>query len=164
MNKPSRGRHRRAKPATATAAAGKPRQRWLYDVRQYAILTDEGKRFLILQLPKEYDDSAANTWTLPGGKLEPTDNPTAGVEREIAEETGLNARVMGICGIARWSTRNSRKLGIFYRATVAGSEPPPKLSGEHQRAFWITLDELKDYPFHRKEMLDIIRTCCDMPA
>lgn len=140
------------------------RQRWLYDVRQYAILTDSTGKFLILQLPKEYDDTAANTWTLPGGKLEPTDNPAAGVEREIREETGLEARMLGLCGIARWSTRNSRKLGIFYRAEVGGTEPAPKLSGEHQRAFWITLDELKDYPFHRKEMVDIIRTALETAA
>jgi hypothetical protein len=69
----------------------------------------------------------------------------------------LEAEVSGPCGIARWSTRNSKKLGIFYKGTVAGKAPAPKLSGEHQRAFWITLDELKDYPFHRKEMVEIIR-------
>lgn len=133
------------------------RQRWLYDVRQYAILTDESGKFLILQLPKEYDETAANTWTLPGGKLEPSDNPAEGVRREIAEETGLEAKVCKPCGIARWSTRNSKKLGIFYRASVVGKEPKLKLSNEHQRAFWIGLDELKNYPFHRKEMTAIIR-------
>ncbi|MCP5405161.1 MAG: NUDIX hydrolase [Pseudomonadaceae bacterium] len=133
------------------------RQRWLYDVRQYAILTDDDGKFLILQLPKEYDDSAANTWTLPGGKLEPSDNPAEGVLREIREETGLAATMRGPCGIARWSTRNSKKLGVFYRASVQGQQPELKLSGEHQRAFWIGLDELADYPFHRKEMLAVIR-------
>ncbi|MFZ2586789.1 MAG: NUDIX hydrolase [Alphaproteobacteria bacterium] len=133
------------------------RQRWLYDVRQYAILTDDAANFLILQLPKEYDESAANTWTLPGGKLEPTDNPAEGVKREIMEETGLEATIHGPCGIARWSTRNSKKLGIFYKASVAGIKPKLNISNEHQRAFWITLDELKDYPFHRKDMVAIIR-------
>lgn len=139
------------------SSAKNQRQRWLYDVRQYAILADEDGKVLILQLPKTYDDSAANTWTLPGGKLEPEDNPAKGVLREIREETGLEADVQGPCGVARWSTRNSKKLGIFYKATVKGKAPAPKLSGEHQRAFWITADELKDYPFHRKEMVEIIR-------
>lgn len=134
------------------------RQRWLYDVRQYAILTDSLGKLLILQLPKSYDDSAANTWTLPGGKLEPDDNPIKGVEREIREETGLAATVSSPCSVARWSTRNSKKLAIFYRATVEGDAPAPKLSNEHQRAFWVTADELKDYPFHRRDMLEIIRT------
>jgi 8-oxo-dGTP diphosphatase len=141
---------------------GKPgnkgnKQRWLYDVRQYALLTDPDGKFLILQLPKTYDDTAANTWTLPGGKLEPDDNPAKGILREIREETGLEAALNGPCAIARWSTRNSKKLGIFYKASVAERAPEPKLSGEHQRAFWITLDELKDYPFHRKDMVEIIR-------
>ena len=142
--------------------AGQPRgadmrQRWLYDVRQYAILTDAENKFLILQLPKEYDATSAHTWTLPGGKLEPTDNPAEGIKREIIEETGLQAVIVGLCGIARWSTRNSKKLGIFYKAKVEGSMPKLKISNEHQRAFWIGLDELKDYPFHRKEMVGIIR-------
>lgn len=161
MSTPHRRRHKGRKPSAAprTAKPGKPqsKNRWFYDVRQYALLTDATGNLLILQLPKEYDTAAANTWTLPGGKLEPTDEPGEGLLREISEETGLPATLVGPCGVARWTNRNSKKLGIFYRATVPGTKPELKLSGEHQRAIWISPSEVGDFPFHRPEMLDLIK-------
>jgi 8-oxo-dGTP pyrophosphatase MutT (NUDIX family) len=141
------------KPANSTA----PRARHFYDVRQYAILRDAGGHVLILQLPKEYDESAANTWTLPGGKLEPTDNPAEGLLREIMEETGLTPSLPSLCGIARWTTRASKKLGVFYRTSVPGTKPALKLSGEHQRAVWVAADDLAGFTFHRTEMLDVLK-------
>lgn len=172
MNTPSpahkRRRHRRGpkgaqgKPPTR-GQRGKPgssgqtgRPRHYYDVRQYALLTDAAGNLLILQLPKEYDEAAANTWTLPGGKLEPTDDPGEGLLREITEETGLTAELKGLATIARWSNRNSKKLGIFYHARVSGTKPTLKLSGEHQRAIWIAPAEVSEFPFHRPEMLTVI--------
>ena len=135
---------------------GGTKNRWFYDVRQYALLTDAAGNILILQLPKEYDAAAANTWTLPGGKLEPNDEPGAGLLREITEETGLTATLLGPCAVARWTSRNSKKLGIFYAANVTGTKPAFKLSGEHQRAIWLNPAEVKDFPFHRPEMQDVI--------
>jgi ADP-ribose pyrophosphatase YjhB (NUDIX family) len=138
-------------------AGGGGRLRHFYDVRQYALLTDTVGHILILQLPKEYDESAANTWTLPGGKLEPMDEPGAGLLREIGEETGLKeAHLQGVCAIGRWASRASKKLAIFYRATVPGVKPELTLSGEHQRAVWIGIGELDSFPFHRLEMRDIV--------
>jgi 8-oxo-dGTP pyrophosphatase MutT (NUDIX family) len=169
---PRHKRHRRpaAKqaPADHRPTAGRPptgrrptthrrRQRWFYDVRQYALITDSQGKVLILQLPAEYDEGAANTWTLPGGKLEPADDPAAGLLREIKEETGLKVEIDGPCTVARWSTRNSKKLGIFYAGSVRGKEPRPTLSGEHQRALWATLAEVADFPFHRPDMLTVIK-------
>ncbi len=133
------------------------KSRWFYDVRQYALLTDAAGNLLILQLPKEYDATAANTWTLPGGKLEPTDEPGEGLLREIAEETGLTGTLVGPAGVARWTSRNSKKLGIFWRATVPGTKPELKLSREHQRAVWISPAEITDFPFHREEMVTIVQ-------
>ncbi|MBI1309044.1 MAG: NUDIX domain-containing protein [Proteobacteria bacterium] len=131
--------------------------RHLYDVRQYALLADAAGNLLILQLPKEYDASSANTWTLPGGKLEPSDVPGEGLLREITEETGLKATLTGLCTVARWTNRNSKKLAIFYKATVTGTKPALKLSGEHQRAIWISPSEAEEFPFHRPDMLTVIK-------
>ncbi len=166
MSKPKKAhRHRRGTRARVVGAPKAPRQppatsprpRHYYDVRQYAVLRDGAGHILILQLPKEYDESAANTWTLPGGKLEPSDNPAQGLLREIMEETGLTPSLPSLCGIARWTTRASKKLGIFYRTTVPGTKPELKLSDEHQRAVWVAPAELAGFPFHRPDMLEIIK-------
>lgn len=133
------------------------RTRWLYDVRQYAVLTDATGHLLLLQLPKTYAEDAANAWTLPGGKLEATDEPGAGILREIAEETGLTPTLLGPCGVARWSNRNSKKLGIFWRAELPGHQPAFTLSGEHQRAVWINPTDVTNFPFHRPEMVAVIQ-------
>ena len=143
--------------AQAKGASKAARTRWLYDVRQYAVLTDATGHLLLLQLPKTYADDAANAWTLPGGKLEATDEPGAGILREITEETGLTPTLIGPCGVARWSNRNSKKLGIFWRAELPGHQPRLTLSGEHQRAIWINPSDVTDFPFHRPEMVTIIR-------
>jgi 8-oxo-dGTP diphosphatase len=160
--KPGQGHSQTAGTGTPNAAhsnknTAKQRTRWLYDVRQYAVLTDATGHLLLLQLPKTYAEDAANAWTLPGGKLEAADEPGAGVLREIAEETGLTPTLLGPCGVARWSNRNSKKLGIFWRAELPGDQPPLKLSGEHQRAVWINPADVTDFPFHRPEMVTIIR-------
>lgn len=144
------------KPGGSRAATHARRQRWFYDVRQYALITDPAGHVLLLQLPKTYDEDAANSWTLPGGKLEPDDEPTPGILREIMEETGLKATLSGPCAIKRWTTRNSKKLAIFYLAKVSTEKPKPTLSSEHQRAVWIKPEELKDFPFHREDMKTVL--------
>lgn len=157
--RPKKPNIRTAKPKAATKASPKgPNLRWFYDVRQYALLTDATGRLLILQLPAKYDEGTANTWTLPGGKLEPADDPQEGLAREIREETGLSATVHGPVRIARWSTRASKKLAIFYRATVEGESPKPRLSHEHQRFAWVLPSELTDFPFHRPDMCKVAQS------
>ncbi|HEX2859857.1 MAG TPA: NUDIX hydrolase [Alphaproteobacteria bacterium] len=155
-------RHKRQRPKKRTPGSGAPgthgrRQRWFYDVRQYGLITDKDGKLLILQLPADYDDAAANTWTLPGGKLEPADDPAAGILREIKEETGLVPTMNGPCTVARWSTRNSKKLAIFYTCSVPTKQPEPKLSREHQRSLWVSLADINEFPFHRPDMVTVIK-------
>lgn len=40
----------------------------------------------------------AGLWTMPGGKIEPAEQPRAAMEREYLEETGLAGRVARFCG------------------------------------------------------------------
>ncbi|PIZ31662.1 MAG: hypothetical protein COY40_01390 [Alphaproteobacteria bacterium CG_4_10_14_0_8_um_filter_53_9] len=160
MSKPKNTRRipRKGKSGTKTSntATHGRRQRWFYDVRQYALVQDEEQNTLLLQLPSTYDEDAANSWTLPGGKLEPSDEPKPGILREIKEETGLNATLQSPCSVARWTTRNSKKLAIFYKATVEGVKPAPVLSAEHQRFAWVTPAEVKNFHFHREDMATVL--------
>lgn len=53
------------------------------------LLVDPAGRVL-LQLRDEHAPVAPNQWGVPGGSLEPGEEPEAGVRRELLEETGLH--------------------------------------------------------------------------
>ena len=131
-------------------------QRFFYDVRQYAVLLDEDDHFLTLQLPDKYKD-LAKKWTLPGGKLEPKDDPEGGLLREIKEETSLKADILFPFHIARWKTKNSEKLGVFYLCRLTGRRHEPKLSHEHQNYLWLSGDKAAKHPFYNKVFKQAIR-------
>ncbi|MFZ2619682.1 MAG: NUDIX hydrolase [Alphaproteobacteria bacterium] len=121
-------------------------RRYYYDVRQYAVLQNAEGDLLALQLPKHYVPYGLK-WTLPGGKMEPRDNPEEGLLREIDEETGLRATVLRPLYIGRWDTNNSKKLAIFYLCRVEGSENAI-LSEEHYSARWVSKEEALEMDFY----------------
>lgn len=130
------------------------RERFFYDVRQYALIANEKNEILVLQLPEHCGD-AANQWTLPGGKLEPTDTPESGLLREIEEETGLEVSVLTLSTARRWGTPNSEKLGLFYTTTAKTKKL--LLSSEHKAAKWLKAHEIDMLEFYRPEVTDVIR-------
>jgi 8-oxo-dGTP pyrophosphatase MutT (NUDIX family) len=61
----------------------------------YAVCIENGRVLLARYVPQ--DDEA--NWTLPGGKVEPGEDPFDTVIREVAEETGCDAVVERLLGI-----------------------------------------------------------------
>ncbi len=56
----------------------------------------KGEEVLLVRRGQE---PARGSWSLPGGLVELGETLTAAVQREIAEETGLNVRVLGIAAV-----------------------------------------------------------------
>ncbi len=122
-------------------------KRHYYDVRQYSLLKNGEGDILVLQLPKRYQPYGGQ-WTLPGGKLEPSDVPDEGILREIEEETNLQATVDKLLCVAKWDTKASKKLGVFYTCNMDDPSAQPVLSEEHQSCRWVSLEELKEVDFY----------------
>lgn len=140
----------------ASSKSSKPsgaRERFFYDVRQYALLQNSDGKILVLQLPAHCGD-AAEKWTLPGGKLEPTDTPEGGLLREISEETGLKTSGLELVAMKRWATENSEKLGVFYTASVVDTKL--LLSEEHKAARWVDARDAAALVFYRSEVAEVV--------
>jgi ADP-ribose pyrophosphatase YjhB (NUDIX family) len=83
-------------------------------------LVSDGTRVLLVRraaVPK------IGYWALPAGYMDADELPQEAVAREIAEETGLAIRVLGLLGIAPlagWAER--RGILLLYRAEPVGRE------------------------------------------
>lgn len=86
-----------------------------------------------------------NEWELPGGRLEPDEDPEACVVREIAEELGLVARDPVLLDV--WIYRIPGKgpvLIVTYGVTVADGEA--RISDEHSALGMFSAGELAALP------------------
>jgi len=61
-------------------------------------------------------------WELPGGHVEPGEDPAVTAAREVAEETGCTVRITGLVGVYSW--RGLRSAGdVVYLGEVIGGAP-----------------------------------------
>lgn len=66
-----------------------------------AALFDARGRLLLVRRGHPPD---AGRWSLPGGRVEPGEDDAAALRRELAEETGLRARIGALLGEVRRAT------------------------------------------------------------
>ena len=93
---------------------------------------------------REYGRSG---WTLPGGGINPGEDPADAAVREIFEETGYTAELDELLGISSFvaqagerltpgATEALHGLRIIYRAHVTGGELTHELDGSTDEAAW----------------------------
>lgn len=95
-------------------------------------------------------------WTLPGGGVEPGEDPYDAAIREIMEETGYEAEIDTLLGVDSIivNASNRRRKGrpaeaplqnvrIVYQANVVGGELRAELDGTTDEARWFDLAEVK---------------------
>ena len=83
----------------------------------------------------------AGSWDLPGGFLEADDLPERGLERELREELGVRARIVGFLGsfTERYGPRGFPILAMVYRARLGGA---PRAGSDVSEVRWFRRAEI----------------------
>lgn len=118
-------------------------------VAAYAVVERRGKILLT-----HWRRGHLHGWTLPGGGIDPGEDPKDAVVREVMEETGLEAKVGRLLGVdSRVMVREEvpadsdpelHTIRIVYRATVVDGPLRNEVGGSSDEARWVHLKDLKD--------------------
>ena len=102
----------------------------------------------ILLLKRHPEDLHGETWSAPGGGLEPGEKPAAAAARELLEETGILLEVAQLESLGTVYIRLPDLRYTFHMfRTRFDSKPEVAVSlDENTEAKWITIDEALQLP------------------
>jgi 8-oxo-dGTP diphosphatase len=106
-----------------------------------AVIEKEGKVFVARRRPEL---RFGGLWEFPGGKLEDGEEPEQGLERELAEEFGIQA-VVGerFCVVTYRSQTLAVELLVYRAAHVSGDFHPV----DHDETRWLSPGEMEETMF-----------------
>jgi len=109
-----------------------------------AALVWRGRRLLIARRPNQ--GLLGGLWEFPGGKLEAGETPAQAARREVREELGVEAEVVGLADTVRHAYSHFRiTLHLFHARWVAGGPPAGRTPVGSPR--WVLPAELGRYAF-----------------
>jgi ADP-ribose pyrophosphatase YjhB (NUDIX family) len=127
-------------------------------VAAYAVIIDEGRILLA-----HWSQGGYSGWTLPGGGIDPGEDPADAAVREIFEETGYRAELGALIGVDSKVIPAEQRLSgsgaplhalrIVFTATVVGGDLTNELHGSTDEAAWFALEDVP--ALDRVDLVDV---------
>ena len=127
-------------------------------VAAYAVIVQDGRILLA-----HWNQGGYSGWTLPGGGIDPGEDPADAAVREITEETGYRAELGELIGVdSKVIPAENRLSGsgvplhalrIVYTAAIVGGELTNELDGSTDEAAWFALDDVAS--IDRVDLVDV---------
>lgn len=117
-------------------------------VAAYGIIRQDEK-ILLCRISARVPGSKGK-WTLPGGGIEFGESPEQAMVREVYEETGLQARALGVAGIDSIVVSNTDNIRhgirIIYHAGYESGELVFEQDGSTDKCEWFSQEEARNLP------------------
>ncbi|MGW2849336.1 NUDIX domain-containing protein [Streptomyces sp. NPDC001274] len=115
-------------------------------VSAYAIAVRDG-RMLVARLSEASPVFAPGLWHLPGGGIDPGEQPVETLARELLEETGLELTKAHLLDARTYPARRNgvdwSLTALFYAVSLKDGEPTvTEVDGSTEAAMWVPLTDL----------------------
>lgn len=97
-------------------------------------------RILVLKR-SELETTGAGEWEFPGGRIKFGESPETALEREIYEETGLNAKIDHVTHASSFTVSENRHI-IVITYLCKSNKDMVSLSSEHGDYMWVRPENL----------------------
>ena len=100
----------------------------------------------ILLVRQSAGHALAGQWTIPWGRVEQGESPTAAVLREIKEEAGITAQIEGLLGVQELPHPWTGMIGILFLCSHVDGEAIPDMRETDAARFFGSeqIDEVSD--------------------
>jgi ADP-ribose pyrophosphatase YjhB (NUDIX family) len=110
-----------------------------YNIGVGGAVVHEGKLLLVRRASRR----GHGNWQVPGGFVEPDETIEVAVVREVAEEAGVQAEVVGVLGIrSRYNPDSGNSIYVVLLMRPLSGEPTPD-GKEVDQAGYFTLEEIQ---------------------
>lgn len=105
-----------------------------------ALVHDDAGRLLVVRRGHE---PGAGRWSVPGGRVEPGEDDSAAVRREVLEETGLHVVAGMLVGTVQRPGPGGQVYDIREYACALSVDTPPVPGDDATEVRWVGRAELK---------------------
>ncbi|MFV2020690.1 NUDIX hydrolase [Micromonospora sp. LOL_023] len=135
-------------------------------VGAYAVVVRD-QAVLLSRLSEASPVFTPGAWHLPGGGLEPGEQPGEALVRELHEEAGLDVMSSQLLDVRSYSAHRNgtdwHVVGLLHRAEVGSGEPViTEVGGSADAIRWVPIEEIDELPLSPPtadglRMLDLLR-------